>query len=140
MWRIAMLTTAIGILMSVHGQVKADGLPPDVAGGSVEGTVRKVDVEAGTIQVSSGPLGLVGRTLQLSEDTLVKVGDREASSRRSSRDPRSPPTTRRGTGNTSRRTSTSSRSFACPSNPSASIRGSSSSPEESGHDDHRHAG
>jgi Cu/Ag efflux protein CusF len=79
MWRIAMLTTAIGILMSVHGQVKADGLPPDVAGGSVEGTVRKVDVEAGTIQVSSGPLGLVGRTLQLSEDTLVKVGDREAS-------------------------------------------------------------
>jgi Cu/Ag efflux protein CusF len=79
MWRIAMLTTAIGILMSVHGQVKADGLPPDVAGGSVDGTVRKVDVEAGTIQVSSGPLGLVGRTLQLSEDTLVKVGDREAS-------------------------------------------------------------
>lgn len=79
MWRIAMLTTAIGILMSVNGQVKADGLPPDVAGGSVEGTVRKVDVEAGTIQVSSGPLGLVGRTLQLSEDTLVKVGDREAS-------------------------------------------------------------
>ena len=79
MWRIAMLTTAIGILMSVHGQVKADGLPPDVAGGSIEGTVRKVDVEAGTIQVSSGPLGLVGRTLQLSEDTLVKVGDREAS-------------------------------------------------------------
>jgi Cu/Ag efflux protein CusF len=79
MWRIAMLTTAIGMLMSVHGQVKADGLPPDVAGGSVEGTVRKVDVESGTIQVSSGPLGLVERTLQLSEDTLVKVGDREAS-------------------------------------------------------------
>ena len=79
MWRIAMLTTAIGILMSVHGQVKADGLPPDVAGGSVEGPVRKVDIETGTIQISSGPLGLVGRTLQLSEDTLVKVGDREAS-------------------------------------------------------------
>jgi Cu/Ag efflux protein CusF len=79
MWRIAMLTTAIGMLMSVNGQVKADGLPPDVAGGSVEGTVRKVDVETGTIQISSGPLGLVERTLQLSEDTLVKVGDREAS-------------------------------------------------------------
>ena len=79
MWRIAMLTTAIGMLMSVNGQVKADGLPPDVAGGSVEGTVRKVDVETGTIQISSGPLGLVERTIQLSEDTLVKVGDREAS-------------------------------------------------------------
>ena len=79
MWRIAMLTTAIGMLMAVNGQVKADGLPPDVAGGSVEGTVRKVDVETGTIQVSTGPLGLVERTLQLSEDTLVKVGDREAS-------------------------------------------------------------
>ena len=79
MWRIAMLTTAIGMLMSVNGQVKADGLPPDVAGGSVEGTVRKVDVETGTIQISSGPLGLVERTLQLSEETMVKVGDREAS-------------------------------------------------------------
>ena len=79
MWRIAMFTTAIGMLMSVNGQVKADGLPPDVAGGSVEGTVRKVDVETGTIQISSGPLGLKERTLQLSEDTVVKVGDREAS-------------------------------------------------------------
>jgi Cu/Ag efflux protein CusF len=79
MWRIAMLTTAVGMLMSVNGQVKAEGPPPDVAGGSVEGTVRKVDVETGTIQVSSGPLGLVEKTLQLSEDTVVKVGDREAS-------------------------------------------------------------
>jgi Cu/Ag efflux protein CusF len=79
MWRIAMLTMIIGLLLSVHGQVNADGLPPDVAGGSVEGTVRKVDVVTGTIQVSSGPLGLVEKTLQVSGDTLVKVGDREAS-------------------------------------------------------------
>jgi Cu/Ag efflux protein CusF len=74
-----MVTTAFGILMSMNVPVKADGLPPDVAGGSVEGTVRKVDVETGTIQISSGPLGLVEKTLQLSEGTLVKVGDLEAS-------------------------------------------------------------
>jgi Cu/Ag efflux protein CusF len=79
MWRIAMLTTTIGLLMSVHGQMRAEGLPPAVAGGSVEGTVRKVDVATGSIQVSSGLLGLGEKTLQLSEDTLVKVGDREAS-------------------------------------------------------------
>jgi Cu/Ag efflux protein CusF len=79
MWRIAMLTTAIGMLMSVNGQVKADSLPPAVAGGSVEGTISKVDAVSGTIQISSGLLGLVGKTLQLSEDTLVKIGDREAS-------------------------------------------------------------
>ena len=79
MWRRAMLTMTIGLLMSVHGQMRAEGLPPDVAGGSVEGTVRKVDVATGTIQVSSGLLGLGEKTLRLSEDTLVKVGDREAS-------------------------------------------------------------
>jgi Cu/Ag efflux protein CusF len=55
------------------------GPAPNVAGGLVEGTVRKVDVATGTIHVSSGPLGLGEKTLQLSEDTLVKVGDREAS-------------------------------------------------------------
>jgi Cu/Ag efflux protein CusF len=65
--------------MSVNGQVKADSLPPAVAGGSVEGTISKVDAVSGTIQISSGLLGLVGKTLQLSEDTLVKIGDREAS-------------------------------------------------------------
>jgi hypothetical protein len=79
MWRIAMVTTVIVMLMSINGPVKADGLPPDIVGGSVEGTVRKVDAETGTIQISSGPLGLVEKTLQLSEDTLVKVGDLEAS-------------------------------------------------------------
>jgi Cu/Ag efflux protein CusF len=79
MWRIATLTAAIGMLMSVNGQVKADGLPPDVAGGSIEGTVSKVDAPTGTIQISSGLLGLIGKTLQLTEGTLVKIGDREAS-------------------------------------------------------------
>jgi Cu/Ag efflux protein CusF len=79
MWRIVMLTTTIGLLMSAHGAVRAGGLPPEVAGGSVEGTVKKVDVATGTIQVSSGLFGLGEKTLQLSEDTLVKVGDREAS-------------------------------------------------------------
>jgi hypothetical protein len=79
MWRIAMLTTTIGLLMSVHSQVRAEDPPPNVAGGSVEGTVRKIDVATGTIQVSSGLLGRGEKKLQLSEDTLVKVGDREAS-------------------------------------------------------------
>jgi hypothetical protein len=60
--------------------VEADGaMPADAATGSLEGTVRNVDVGTGTFRVSTGLFGLVGKTLQLSEDTLVKVGDREAS-------------------------------------------------------------
>ncbi len=80
MWRIAILTTTIVVLMSVNGPVNADGsMPASGAGGSVEGTVNKVNVATGTIEISTGPLGLLGKARQLSEDTLVKIGDREAS-------------------------------------------------------------
>ena len=65
--------------MSVNGSVSASSILASVAGGSVEGTVNKVNVATGTIEISTGPFGLLGKTLQLSEDTLVKVGDREAS-------------------------------------------------------------
>ncbi len=79
MGRLAILTTTIGLLMSVNGSVSASSILASVAGGSVEGTVNKVNVATGTIEISTGPFGLLGKTLQLSEDTLVKVGDREAS-------------------------------------------------------------
>ncbi len=80
MGRLAILTTTMGLFMSVNSSVSASSsMLASVAGGSVEGTVNKVNVATGTIEISTGPFGLLGKTLQLSEDTLVKVGDREAS-------------------------------------------------------------
>jgi Cu/Ag efflux protein CusF len=81
MWRMVVFTTAaIGLLAAANGPVKADGTMSAPEGSaSLAGTVKKVDVEAGTIQVATGIFGFRGKTLQLSEDTLVKVGDREAS-------------------------------------------------------------
>ena len=81
MWRMVVFTTAaIGLLAAANGPVEADGTMSAPEGSaSLAGTVKKVDVEAGTIQVATGIFGFRGKTLQLSEDTLVKVGDREAS-------------------------------------------------------------
>lgn len=79
MWRIMGVAAAtVGLLMSIHGSALADGTG-QATGGLLEGTVKKVDVVTGTIQISTGLWGLVGQRLQVSEDTVVKVGDREAS-------------------------------------------------------------
>jgi Cu/Ag efflux protein CusF len=56
--------------------------PPRASGPVVntplEGKVRKVDPAARTVQVSSGLLGLFGRTLEVTSDTQIQVEGRQA--------------------------------------------------------------
>jgi hypothetical protein len=46
--------------------------------GMVEGTVKKIDPAAGTLQISSGLFGLFGKTLQVGPDTRISVDGRES--------------------------------------------------------------
>jgi hypothetical protein len=46
--------------------------------GMVEGTVKKVDPAAGTLQISSGLFGLFGKTLQVGPDTQISVDGRDS--------------------------------------------------------------
>ncbi len=47
--------------------------------GMLEGSVKKVDPAAGTVQVSSGPFGIIGRTLEITNDTQIQVEGRQGS-------------------------------------------------------------
>ncbi len=47
--------------------------------GMLEGSVKKVDPAAGTVQVSSGPFGIIGRTLEVTNDTQIQVEGRQGS-------------------------------------------------------------
>ena len=44
----------------------------------LEGSVKKVDPGAGTLQVSAGPLGMLSRTLEIGADTQIAVDGRQA--------------------------------------------------------------
>jgi hypothetical protein len=43
----------------------------------LEGSVKKVDPAAGTLQVAAGPLGILGRTLEVDSNTQIQVEGRE---------------------------------------------------------------
>jgi Cu/Ag efflux protein CusF len=50
---------------------------PGKPAGMLEGSVKKVDPAAGMLQVSSGPLGMFGRTLEVDSNTQIQVEGRE---------------------------------------------------------------
>lgn len=88
MWRKFALVIAI---LSIAGPVWAQQYPTPAPGPSsprgaaapvvntpLEGKVRKVDPAARTVQVSSGLLGLFGRTLEVTSDTQIQVEGRQA--------------------------------------------------------------
>ena len=56
-------------------------LPPRPADqpmlGMLEGSVKKIDPAAGTVQVSWGPSGGLGRTLEVTGDTKIQVEGRQ---------------------------------------------------------------
>jgi hypothetical protein len=59
---------------------RGTGMPaPGKATGMLEGSVKKVDPGAGTIQVSSGPLGLFGKTLDVNNETQIQLDGRPGS-------------------------------------------------------------
>ena len=77
------LGLAIGALPAVAQTPKAPAdspaaVPaPGKATGMLEGSVKKVDPGAGTLQVTSGPLGMFGRTLEVNSDTQIQVEGRQ---------------------------------------------------------------
>jgi Cu/Ag efflux protein CusF len=54
------------------------GSPAAPAGASVEGTVKKVNPEARTLEVSTGVLGLWGKTLEVTDRTQIQAEGRRA--------------------------------------------------------------
>ena len=46
--------------------------------GMLEGSVKKVDPGANTVQVSSGLFGILGKTLEVSSDTQIQMEGRQA--------------------------------------------------------------
>ena len=44
----------------------------------LEGSVKNVDLGAGTLQVSYGPLGLFRRTIEVPDNTVIRVEGRQA--------------------------------------------------------------
>ena len=84
MWRSAKLVMASSIVVlvaagSVWAQAQmpmpappmAPAQPASPAAGSLEGKVKQVDLTAGTVRVSTGWFGLVGKTLSVTGDTQV---------------------------------------------------------------------
>jgi Cu/Ag efflux protein CusF len=45
--------------------------------GILEGSVKEVDPGAGTVHVSSGPLGVLGKTLEVTDSTQIQVEGRK---------------------------------------------------------------
>jgi Cu/Ag efflux protein CusF len=82
----AILTLVVG---SVTAQTQAPGYAPPVPGGppvpaetiskDVEGTVKKVDPAAKSVQISSGLLGLLGATMAVTDETKITVEGKEGS-------------------------------------------------------------
>lgn len=89
------MTLAVVIALSVAvaaGPAMAQQNTPQLPGGAtppptekaptmgmLEGAVKKVDPAAGTVQVSSGPFGILGRTLEVTNDTQIQVEGRQGS-------------------------------------------------------------
>lgn len=83
---------ALGLALSAlpaSAQVPTPSRPSDSPGavpapgnrvgstGMLEGSVKKVDAGAGTLQVAAGPLGILGRTLEVDSHTQIQVEGRE---------------------------------------------------------------
>ncbi len=60
------------------GPAGSPNLSRPVVNTPLEGTVKKVDPGARTLQVSSGLLGLFGRTLEVTSDTHIQVEGKQA--------------------------------------------------------------
>ncbi len=52
---------------------------PEKATKEVQGTVKKVDPAAKSVQVSSGPVGVLGATLNVTDETKISVQGKEGS-------------------------------------------------------------
>jgi hypothetical protein len=86
MWRVisgtmvvtTMLALGVGLTSTQSQQISpASGSSSNGwTTGLVEGTVKSVDPQTGTVHVSTGLFGFLGKTLQLSEGTEVQIDGR----------------------------------------------------------------
>jgi Cu/Ag efflux protein CusF len=79
---LAMLVTPVWAQQyptpGASGPAGSPNLSRPVVSTPLEGTVKKVDPGARTVQVSSGLLGLFGRTLEVTSDTKIQVEGKQA--------------------------------------------------------------
>ncbi|HEV8458234.1 MAG TPA: hypothetical protein VGR44_08060 [Methylomirabilota bacterium] len=90
MWhKIALMIVVLALLVApvwaqqyptpgAGGPAGSPNLSRPVVNTPLEGKVRKVDPGARTVQVSSGLLGLFGRTLEVTSDTQIQVEGKQA--------------------------------------------------------------
>lgn len=76
----ALLATAFGPwgVQAQQSMPGAQGSPSAPAAVSFEGTVKKVNPAARTLDVSVGLLGLWGKTLEVTDSTLIETEGRQA--------------------------------------------------------------
>lgn len=73
----AMLALGVGATSAQSQQMPGPGSSSNAwTNGLVEGTVKSVNPATGTVEISTGPFGLFGKTLRLSEDTEVQIDGR----------------------------------------------------------------
>jgi Cu/Ag efflux protein CusF len=84
--RVTILVSLVGVLLlasaPIHAQLQT--APPQPAAArpmtsEMEGTVKKIDAASGTVQVSTGLWGLLGRTLAVTGETQIQLEGRQAS-------------------------------------------------------------
>lgn len=93
MTRVATMTAAIVMVSTVASsdgialaQDRSHPLRPTAPGierlakgtGVIEGKLTRVDGRSESIDVSVGPFGLLGKTIEVGRDTLIQVNGREA--------------------------------------------------------------
>ncbi len=89
MTRVATMTAAIVMVSSIgiaFAQDRSHPLRPTAPGierlakgtGVIEGKLTRVDGRSESVDVSVGPFGLLGKTIEVGRDTLIQVNGREA--------------------------------------------------------------
>lgn len=93
MTRVATMTAAIVMVSTVASsagialaQDRSHPLRPTASGierlakgtGVIEGKLTRVDGRSESVDVSVGPFGLLGKTIEVGRDTLIQVNGREA--------------------------------------------------------------
>ena len=93
MTRVATMTAAIVMVSTVASSIgiafaqdRSHPLRPTAPGierlakgsGVIEGKLTRVDGRSESVDVSVGPFGLLGKTIEVGRDTLIQVNGREA--------------------------------------------------------------
>lgn len=87
MWRNFQFVTAIVMMLGIiagpawvqaQQSLPGSGSPGAQAGASLEGTVKKVNPAARTVDVSVGMFGLWAKTLEVNNDTQIQMEGRQA--------------------------------------------------------------